>query len=57
MQPLYSDEYGILSLASTQPLDQQTRLRYGSSQDSLEAISWFVRIKRWLLRVDESKEE
>ncbi len=47
MQPLYSDEYRILSrLVSTQPLDPQARLRYGSSEGFSEPTSWFIRIKK-----------
>ena len=46
MQPLYNDEYGILSLISTQPLDPQSRLRYGSVEGLLEPSSWIVRLKK-----------
>ncbi|MBP6103554.1 MAG: hypothetical protein KA508_00565 [Gammaproteobacteria bacterium] len=51
MQPLYNDEYGILSLVSTQPLDQQSRLRYGSLEGFPKPTPWFIRTKRWFFSI------
>ena len=49
MQPLYDDEYGVLQLASKQPLDPRAESLYKSREDFSDPVSWFIRVKYWFL--------